>query len=105
MQESTAAEISKSVTEQDGTSWVMNETGVHWVCAGDISVDGDKEKIVINAAGGVTITLDKSGVLDIVTTGNCNMTYGGNLDIGVSGTTTLTSSGNITMTAPAINLN
>lgn len=63
----------------DTTYFNMDETSVHFDVAGDMSVDATKDKIVINAGGGVTFTLEKGGKLQVKTSGDAAMDIGGNL--------------------------
>lgn len=63
----------------DTTYFNMNETSVHFDVAGDISVDADKDKIVVKAGGGVVFTLEKGGKLQVTTTGDAELDIGGDL--------------------------
>lgn len=61
----------------DTTYLNMNETSIHFDVAGDISVDANKDMILINAGGGVTFTLEKGGKLQVKTTGDAEFDFGG----------------------------
>lgn len=74
----------------DTTFFNMNETSVHLDVSSDITVDANKDGIILSAAGQATIKIPRSGKIEMTCSADMEVSPGGNLEFNVGGNTTFT---------------